>query len=70
MHRKGPKNIRRALKRTARREARVRRNVNHALSKTLVAVAEDTSRGIALENLQDIRHDARFRKPQRARMTG
>jgi putative transposase len=70
MHRKRPKNIRRALKRTARREARFRRNVHHALSKTLVAVAEDTSRGIALENLQDIRRDARFRKPQRARMTG
>src|SRR5262249_12024151 len=44
--------------------------INHQISKTLVAVAEDTSRGIALEDLQDIRRDARFRKPQRAQMHG
>ena len=67
---KRPKNIRRALKRMARREAGFRRTVNHQISKTLVAVAEDTSRGIALEDLQDIRRDARFRKPRRAQMHG
>jgi IS605 OrfB family transposase len=67
---KRPKNIRRALKRTARREAGFRRDVNHCISKTLVAAAEDTGRGIALEELTGIRDRARFRQPQRARMTG
>ena len=67
---KRPKNIRRALKRTARREARFRRDTNHCISKTLVAAAQGTDRGIALEDLQDIRERSRFRKPQRARMTG
>src|SRR5262249_43401885 len=53
-----PKNIRRALKRMARREraktpcadavapAGFRRTINHQISKTLVAVAADTSRVI------------------------
>ena len=67
---KRPKNIRRALKRTARREAGFRKNMNHCISKALVAVAQGTERGIALENLQDIRERSRFRKPQRAKMTG
>jgi IS605 OrfB family transposase len=67
---KRPKNIRRALKRTAQREAGFRRNTNHGISKTLVAAATDNDCGIALEDLQDIRSRTRFRKPQRARMTG
>jgi IS605 OrfB family transposase len=67
---KRPKNIRRALKRTARREARFRRDTNHCISKTLVAAATGTERGLALEDLQDIRERTRFRKPQRAQMTG
>jgi putative transposase len=67
---KRPKNMRRALQRTARREARFRRDTNHCISKTLVAAAKGTERGIALEDLQDIRERTRFRKPQRARMTG
>ena len=70
MDRKRPKNIRRALKRTARREAGFRRDVNHCISKRLVVDAKDTLRGIALEDLGGIRRDARFRRPQRARMTG
>lgn len=70
MEGKRPKNIRRALKRTARREAGFRRDVNHGISKTLVAVATGTERGIALEDLKDIRERTRFRQPQRARMTG
>jgi putative transposase len=67
---KRPKNIRRALKRTARREAGFRRDTNHCISKTLVAAATGNGEGIALEDLQDIRTRTRFRKPQRARMTG
>jgi putative transposase len=67
---KRPKQIRRALRRIARKEARFRRDVHHCISKTLVAVAKGTDRGIALEDLKDIRERSRFRKPQRARMTG
>jgi IS605 OrfB family transposase len=69
-HGKRPKNIRRALKRSARREAAFRRDVNHSISKTLVAVATGTERGLALEDLQDIRERTRFRQPQRAKMSG
>jgi len=67
---KRPKNIRRALKRTARCEAGFRRDTNHCISKSLVAAAKDTGSGIALEELTYIRDRARFRQPQRARMTG
>ena len=67
---KRPKNIRRALKRTARREARFRRDTNHCISKALVAAATGNEYGIALEDLQDIRTRTRFRKPQRAKMAG
>lgn len=67
---KRPKNIRRALKRTARREARFRRDVNHCISTKLVAAATGNAEGIALEDLKDIRTRTRFRKPQRAQMTG
>jgi len=70
MDEKRPKNIRRALKRTARREAGFRRDVNHCISKTLVAAAKDTGRGMALEHLTGIRDRARFRQPQRVKMSG
>lgn len=65
-----PKNIRRALKRAKGREARFRRDVNHVISKKLVATATDTGRGIALEDLSGIRDRTRFRREQRARMSG
>ena len=71
LHGKRPKNIRRALQRTARREAAFRRDVNHVISKGLVATATDTMRGIALEDLEGIRQRGTpFRQPQRARMSG
>lgn len=70
MHGKRPKNIRRALKRSARREAAFRRDVNHVISKKLVASATDTLRGIALEDLEGIRERTPFRRTQRARMHG
>jgi putative transposase len=65
-----PKNIRRKLKAISSRESRFRRDVNHCISKTLVAIAKDSGRGIAGEDLTYIRDRARFRKPQRARMSG
>jgi IS605 OrfB family transposase len=65
-----PKNIRRAKCRQEQKERRFRRDVNHVISKRLVAQAKDTGRGIALEDLEVIRDRTRFRKPQRARITG
>jgi len=65
-----PKNIRRKLKSLAGREARFRKDVNHVISKTLVAKAKGTGRGLALENLQGIHNPTRFRKQQRAKMGG
>ena len=61
--------IRKKLKRTAERESRFRRNTNHVVSKRLAEKAKGTLRGIALEDLKDIRQRTRFRKPQRTRMT-
>jgi putative transposase len=52
------------------REARFRREKNHLISKGLVAKAKDTGRGIALEDLQGIRDRQRFRKQQRAKISG
>jgi putative transposase len=67
---KRAKNVRRKLKTIARKEARFRKDVNHCLSKSLVKSAKDTDRGLALEFLTHIRERTRFRKVQRARMSG
>lgn len=67
---KRPKAIRRALRRTRSREANFRRNENHRISKRLVALATDTGKGIALEELTHIRRRTRFRRSQRAKMAG
>jgi putative transposase len=57
--------IRRA-KRRARREARHASHVNHKIAKTVVAVAQRTGRGVALEELSGIRDRVRLRRNQRA----
>ena len=67
---KRPKNIRRALTRMKHREARFRKDVNHRISKKLVALAKDSGRGLAFEDLTHIRDRTRFRHAQRARMAG
>ena len=67
---KRPQSIRRAKLRQKKREQRFRKDVNHRISKKLVAKAKDTGRGIGLEDLKGIRGRQRFRKPQRARMSG
>lgn len=65
-----PKNVRLKLKSISSNEARFRRDVNHCISKTLVANAKDSGRGIAGEDLTYIRERTRFRKQQRAKMSG
>ncbi len=65
-----PKAIRRKLRTLSGQEARFRKDINHQISKSLVAKAQDTGRGLALEDLKGIRDRTRFRKAQRARMGG
>jgi putative transposase len=57
-----------ALVRMGQKESRYRRDVNHQISKTLVALAKGTGRGIALEDLKGIRDRTQFSRQQRARM--
>ncbi|TLS43127.1 IS200/IS605 family element transposase accessory protein TnpB [Streptomyces montanus] len=65
LQRKGTKSAKRRAKRHAGREARRARDINHKISKCIVAEAQRTDRGIALEDLGGIRERARLRKPQR-----
>jgi putative transposase len=57
---------RRLLKKRRRKEARFAADVNHQISKRIVAEAQRTGRGIAVEQLTGIRARVRLRKPQRA----
>ena len=57
---------RRLLKKRRRKEARFSADVNHQISKRIVAEAERTGCGIAVEELTGIRDRVRLRKPQRA----
>ena len=57
---------RRLLKKRRRKEQRFATDINHQISKSIVAEAERTGRGIAVEELTGIRDRVRLRKPQRA----
>jgi IS605 OrfB family transposase len=67
LQRRGSKSAKRHLKKLRKRQARFQKDTNHRISKALVAKAKDTNRGIALEDLTDIRERTRLRKTQRAR---
>lgn len=56
----------RRLKKRARKEARHATCVNHAIAKDIVAVAQRTGRGIALEELRGLRDRVRLYRHQRA----
>lgn len=62
---KGTKSAKRLLKHRRRKEKYFSAHVNHEISKQIVATAERTDRGIALENLEGIRSRIRARRPQR-----
>ncbi|MEU0879391.1 transposase [Lentzea sp. NPDC005914] len=66
---KRTKAAKRRLKRRARKEARHAAHINHVVSKEVVAVAERTGRGIALEELRGIRDRVRLHRHQRATLT-
>ncbi len=59
----------RRAKRRAKREARHAAHVNHKISKEIVAVAQRTGRGIALEELGGIRDRVRPPRDQRAALS-
>lgn len=62
---RGTKSARRLLKKRSRKESRFARDINHVISKKLVAKAKCTKRAIALEDLQGIRSRIKVRRPQR-----
>lgn len=64
----GTKSAKRKLKRRRRKERRFATDINHQLSKTIVAQAQRTGRGIAIENLSGIRERVRLARKQRAQI--
>ncbi len=66
LQKKGTKGAKRRLKKLSGKERRFANHTNHALSKRIVAKAQRTGRGIAIEDLGGIRERVRLRRPQRA----
>jgi IS605 OrfB family transposase len=66
LQRKNTPSAKRRLKNRRRKESRRAKDINHKIAKCVVAEAERTGRGIALEELTGIRERVRLRKPQRA----
>jgi putative transposase len=66
LQKRNTRSAKRLLRKRARTEARFAGDVNHQISKRIVAEAERTGRGIAVEELTGIRERVRLRKPQRA----
>ena len=63
----GTKSAKRHLKKIGKREGRFHRDVNHCISKKIVAKAKDTESVIAVEDLTGIRERTTVRKSQRSR---
>lgn len=63
----GTKSAKRHLKKLSGRESRFHRDVNHVISKKIVAKAKDTGKAVALEDLGGIRTSTVVRKAQRSR---
>ncbi len=67
LQKKQTKSAKRKLKKLSGKQARFQKNVNHNISKKIVQKAQDTGRGIALEDLTGIRERVTVRRKQRAR---
>lgn len=65
LQQKGTKRATRLLKKRSGREQRFAKDVNHCLSKALVSTAKGTGRGLALEDLKNIRSRVNGSKRQR-----
>ena len=69
LQKRGTKGARRRLRKLAGKQGRYQRHVNHTISKALVADAERTGRGLALEDLKGLRARVTARgSEQRARL--
>jgi IS605 OrfB family transposase len=66
LQKKQTKSARRRLRKLSGKEARFARDVNHCISKQIVATAKGTGRGIAVEQLNGIRDRVKVRHTQRA----
>jgi putative transposase len=66
LQKKCSRSARRKLKQLSGKEARFATDVNHCISKQIVAEAKGTQRGIALEELKGIHDRVTVRKKQRA----
>ncbi len=66
LQKKGTKSARRLLGRLSGKERRFAKDTNHSISKRIVAKAQGTQRGIALEDLGGIRDRITVRQSQRA----
>lgn len=62
LQKKGTKSAKRLLRKRSGRERRFARDINHCLSMALVRTAQGTSRGIALEDLTQIRERIRAKR--------
>ena len=67
LQQKGTKSAKRLLKKRRRKEQRFATNENHRIAKQVVTHAQDTRRGIALEDLAGIRDRITVRRAQRRR---
>jgi IS605 OrfB family transposase len=67
LQRVGSRSAKRRLRQLSGRQRRYQRDTNHCISKALVAVAQRTGRGIALEDLSGIGGRTRVRRAQRHR---
>jgi len=63
--RRGTRSARRRLRKLGKRQSRFQANTNHVIAKKLVALAKDTGRGIAIEDLKGIRDRITVRHTQR-----
>ena len=66
LQKKQTRSAKRRLKKMAGKEARFAKDVNHCISKQIVADAKRTGRGIALEDLKGILDRVRARRKQRS----
>ena len=66
----GTKSAKRRLKKLSGHEANYRRTTNHQVSRRIVDTAKARNLSISIEDLSGIRGRARFRKSQRAKMSG
>jgi IS605 OrfB family transposase len=68
LQRVGTKSAKRKLKTRRRKETRYATDINHQLSKTIVAQAQRTGQGIAVEDLSGIRDRVRLARRQRQQL--